>query len=167
MFFIKKIEYVRPAYFAGFVFLAILLFIYEAFYTTNLHYDFSFVGYGGTFQYHDLKVFGIPVYWFMLLCGLGITFYTSIKRHSYFDISKVKAVILPIVYLVISFIGAKILYILENIKTINHIELNGMSMFGALYFTALSMPLLSLIFKIQVWELYDFVTPFGLGFVHN
>ena len=164
MLFIKKVKYIRPAYFAGFVFLAIILFTYEALSAQKLHYDFSFIGFGGTFKYHDLKILFIPAYWFMMLLGLGINLFISIKQRKRYEYGVVKSLVIPILFLVIAFIGGKIMYIIENFQSVKEhgIELNGMSMFGAVFLFPIITLIVCKIFKLNYCEILDYCTSFGL-----
>ena len=60
--------------------------------------------------------------------------------------------------LIIAYIGAKILYIIEQSilgNTIKH-ELSGLSLFGAYYIVLLMTPVIAKLFKEDVWKLYDF-----------
>ena len=164
MFFIKKVKYIRPAYFAGFVFLAIILFTYEALSAQKLHYDFSFVGYGGTFKYHDLKILFIPAYWFMMLLGLGIDLFISIKQRKRYEYSVTKSLVIPVLFLVVAFIGGKLMYVIENFNTVkdNGIQLNGMSLFGAIFLFPIVTFVVCKFSKFDFTEILDYCTPFGI-----
>lgn len=164
MLFIKKVKYVRPAYFAGFVFLAIILFSYEAFSTQELNYDFSFIGFGGTFKYHDLKILFIPAYWFMMLLGLGINLFISIKQRKRYGYSTAKSLVIPMLFLVVAFIGGKLMYVIENFNTVkeNGIQLNGMSLFGAIFLFPIVTFAVCKLSKIDFGEILDYCTPFGI-----
>ncbi len=154
----------RPAYFALFFGIIALVFAAEGIFCKHLQYDFAFVGYGGTFKYHDLKILGIPIYWFMLLCGFAITFPMSILRCEKYGFIKLKGVVYPVILLVITYIGAKLLYIIEQSiagQTVK-LELSGVSMFGACYAVLLLTPVIAKITKENVWKLYDFYSPLSV-----
>lgn len=164
MIIIKQIKILRPAYFAGIALFAIVLFTYEAFSAHHFQYDFSFIGYGGTFKFNDLKILFIPAYWFMMLLGLVITLFISlIQRHRY-EYGIVKSLIVPLLFLVVAFTGGKLMYIIENFHTIseNGVQLNGMSLFGAIFLFPLITFLISKFTTIDFAEMLDYCTPFGI-----
>ena len=140
------------------------LFVFEALSSRHLSYHFPFVGYGGTFQYHDLKVLGIPVYWFLMLCGFGVTIAESLSKRQKYGMSRMEAILLPIAFLMTSYCGGKLLYIIENIRSFRQdgLSLDGMSLFGAVYLVLLLAPLAALVTKKKTAALYDYFTPFGL-----
>ena len=155
---------IRPVYFAAAVAVIALLFIYEALASRHLSYDFPFVGYGGTFKFNDLKIIGIPVYWLLMICGFAVSLIVSLFRSKKYLLDKKKAVASPVLFLVISFIGAKLLYLIENSAKQGalKLELSGLSLFGAIFLITAAVPLIALIYKKRVWEMYDYFTPFGL-----
>lgn len=155
---------IRPIYFSVLILLFSLLFIHEAFSVRHLSYHFSFVGYGGTFKYHDLKILGVPIYWFMLLSGFAITFVVSWFKKAQYGNSQAQSILLPIIFLVISFSGAKLLYIIENyhLYKSNGLEMSGVSLFGAIYLVLIITPIVALVTRKKILAMYDFFTPFGL-----
>lgn len=164
MIFMKKIEYIRPAYFAGFVFLAIILFTYEALSAQDLNYDFSFIGFGGTFKYHDLKILFIPAYWFMMILGLVINLYISVNQRKRYEYNVTKSLVIPVLFLMVTFIGGKLMYVIENFNTVkdNGIQLNGMSLFGAIFLFPIVTFAVSIFSRIDFAEMLDYCTPFGI-----
>ena len=155
---------IKSIYFAVAVLLIVFLFIYEALSSKHLAYHFPFVGYGGTFKNHDLHILGIPIYWFMLLLGFVVTFAVSWFRRTRYGYGKIQAMLLPIVFLVISFSGAKLLYIIENYRLfkMRGLELSGVSLYGAIYLVLMLTPIVALIDRKKILAMYDFFTPFGL-----
>ena len=164
MLIIKRIKYVRPAYFAGFVFLAIVLFTYEALSAHELNYDFSFIGFGGTFRYHDLKILFIPAYWFMMLLGLGINLFVSLKQRRRYGYSAAKSLVIPVLFLLVAFIGGKLMYVIENFNTVKEtgLQLNGMSLFGAIFLFPIVTFAVCKLSKLNFAEMLDYCTPFGI-----
>lgn len=164
MLIIKRIKYVRPAYFAGFVFLAIVLFTYEALSVQKLNYDFSFIGFGGTFKYHDLKILFIPAYWFMMLLGLGINLFVSLKQRRRYGYSAAKSLVIPVLFLLVAFIGGKLMYVIENFNTVKEtgLQLNGMSLFGAIFLFPIVTFAVCKLSKLNFAEMLDYCTPFGI-----
>lgn len=151
---------IRPFYVAFIVLVVAVFFICEGLTSKSLSYNYSFVGYGGTFKNHDLKILGIPIYWFMLLTGFVITIVMSIFRRNYYKISKAKAIVLPVIFLLIGIIGGKVMYLLENFSyvKINEIKLDGMSLYGAIYLIFLIIPVIAKCSKIKIRILYDYFT---------
>lgn len=155
---------IRPLYFAAGFFLIALLFIYEALSSQHLSYHFSFVGYGGTFKLHDMKVLGVPIYWFLMLCGFAVTFAESWCKRQKYSMNKAEALLLPLVFLIVAYCGGKLLYIIENYSAFSEsgIQLDGMSLYGAIYLVLLLTPLAALVTRKRIAALYDYFTPFGL-----
>ena len=155
---------IKPIYFSISVFLVALFFSYEAVSSQHLSYHFSFVGYGGTFKYHDLKIFGIPIYWFMLICGFIITFFVSWNRRKEYQLSNTASIICPILFIVTAYIGAKLLFVLENYEAYRNqgLELDGVSLFGAIFIILLTIPLYSLLAGKSILAMYDYFTPLGI-----
>ncbi len=164
MIIIKQIKVLRPAYFAGIAFLAIVLFTYEAFSAHDLQYDFDFVGYGGTFKFNDLKILSIPAYWFMMLSGLAISVFISLRQRHRYEYGVAKAIITPVLFLVVAFAGGKLMYIIENLHTVAEkgIQLSGLSLFGAIFLFPLITFLVSKFTTIDFAEMLDYCTPFGI-----
>ena len=155
---------IRPLFFAIIIAAFALFFVFEALSSQHLTYHFSFVGYGGTLKNHNISILGIPMYWFLMLIGLLVTIILSLKSKKFYNIHTAKAVVLPIIFIVISYIGAKILYLLENFASTRKfsLEIDGLSLYGAIFFVLIFTPLISLVFKIKTRALYDYFTPFGL-----
>lgn len=138
-------SFLRPIYFAIFVLVSSFLFIYEAFAAINLKYDFSFVGYGGTIKNHNIHVLGIPIYWFMMLCGLIIIIVYNINKRNSYHMSVLQSILISIGFLVFAYIGGKLLYVVENLNTViqGGFSLDGLSLFGAIFF----IPIVGLIYS--------------------
>ena len=147
-------------YIAITIILISLLFVCEPLICKNNVYHFSFIGYGGTFKYHDLKILGIPIYWVMLLCGFAATFVISWKKKEKYGLNKIQAIILPVILLLTAYTGAKILYIIECYDAFkkNGLELSGLSLFGAIYLVLLTTPIIALCCKKKTLAMYDFFT---------
>ena len=154
----------RPIHLAIIMGIFAAFFVYEAFSSEHLSYHFSFVGYGGTFKNHDLKIVGIPIYWFLLLCGFIITLIVSWNRCEKYHINKIGAIVFPVLFLLIAYAGGKILYIVENYIQFKKsgLELDGMSLYGAIYLVLIAVPLIAICTKKRVLSMYDFFTPFGI-----
>lgn len=155
---------IRPFYAAVLFGIIACLFVFEALSSKNLAYHFAFVGYGGTFQNHALKIFGIPVYWFLMLCGFALTFAESLSKRERYGMSRAAAILLPVAFLATAYCGGKLLYIIENFSDFRRtgLSLDGMSLFGAVYLVLLLAPVAAWITKKKTAALYDYFTPFGL-----
>lgn len=153
---------IKPRLFACAVAAFALLFVLEALLSKSLSYHFSFVGYGGTFKNNDITVLGIPMYWFLMISGLLISVFFSLKSGVKYNLSRSKSILLPIIFLFLSFLGGKLLYIAENFKYIKEFSFSGLSLFGAIFLILLATPIIAVIFKTEVLMMYDYLTPFGL-----
>lgn len=157
---LKKIVF-NPLYFAFIYAMVSAIFIIEAFTSKSLNYNFDFVTYGGTFAYVDLKILGLPAYWFLMLLGFAINFAVVYSRKEKYGFSTVKAIILPPAFLIVSFIGGKILYLIEH-PTTGKAELGGLSLFGAIILVPIVATIVSLAFKTDVALLLDISAIQGL-----
>ncbi len=131
----KKALRFRPIYPAALVFVFSLIFVIEAFAATSLNYVFDFVGYGGTFKNHDLKLLGLPAYWVLMLAGLGICLIVSFKKREKYGLRKLEAALIPLLFFVTAFVGGKLLYMLEHIGSGAKLGFDGLSLFGAIFLT--------------------------------
>ncbi len=160
---IKKIK-IRPIYPAVLYFLACLIFLLEALFVEKMDYVFDFVGYGGAFRPHDLKILGLPAYWFLMLCGFVISLGISLKGRNIYGFSLPAAWLIPVCFLLISFLGGKVLYIAEHWESVaaNGISFDGLSLFGAIFAVPLAAWLASLGKKLSFDKLLDLSTLLGL-----
>ena len=90
--------------------------------------------------------------------GMGICLH---QRKARFSLSVVQCVLFTILLTVVGFTGAKLLYILENIRdTIeNGISLGGVSFFGSVFLIPLLMPLVGLLFRLKPGQTMDICGP--------
>lgn len=141
-------------------------FFFEALLTPHLNYAFPFVGYGGTFRYHSIHLGSVSVSLYWLMHGVGVVgmVFMCLHRAPAFGISTPAAVVTAILLAVFGFIGAKILYILENWRHVmeHGISLGGVSFFGTVFFMPLVIPLMGLAFRKKPLEYLDYCTPAGL-----
>ena len=160
---VKKPSF-RPVYLAVPVFLCCLIFVIEALTGEKLQYTFDFVGYGGTFRYHDLKILGLPAYWFMMLLGLVVSIMVSVRQRRYSGLQKWEAWVLPVAFLAVCFLGGKLLYVLENWDAVaaNGINFSGLSLFGAIYMVPGAAFLATRWWKRNFWALLDLCALLGL-----
>ena len=158
----KKIEYL-PFAAAALLFLIALFFFLEAMLSKSLNYTFGFIGYGGTFKYSHVKTggFSLSLYWAAQYTGIIAMIIICLCRRAFCGIGKVKAVLTGILLFVFGFIGAKLLYIAENLKSVleNGLTLGGVSFFGTVFLLPVFMPLIGLAFKVKPGRYLDFCTP--------
>lgn len=130
----KKIK-ISPIYPAVLYLLTCSIFILEAFFVEHMDYIFDFVGYGGTFRHHDLKIMGLPAYWFLMLVGFVISMIISMNRRNKTGFTIGISCFVTAGFLLVCLIGGKLLYILENWQIVqeNGLTLDGLSLFGAIF----------------------------------
>lgn len=103
----------------------------------------------------------IPVYWLMIGVGtVGMLALTLLRRKKY-GFSVVGSVIFTVLTLAIGLAGAKLLYILENLKDTleKGIGLSGFSFFGSVFFIPLMMAALGFLFRLKPRDSLDAVAP--------
>ena len=151
---------------AAAVLLAALVFSLQALLRDSLDYTLPFVRYGGTFRYPEMRIgnFRLSYYWIMMLLGTaGMSILLSFRKKEH-GIGTLRAVLTGILLAVFGFIGAKLLYILENFRSVlkNGLDFSGVSFFGTVFFMPAAIPLIALILRIPRKGFTDFCTPAGL-----
>ncbi len=147
-------------------FIFILLFLIEAIITPHLNYTLPFVGYGGTFKYPVLQISGLSVSLYKTAMTVGIAFMilTCLYRAEKFQIKKIVAILTAIMLAIFGYIGAKILYIIENLNYIKAYGITsaGVSFFGTVFFMPIFITFMALLFKKKIIDFLDYCTPSGL-----
>lgn len=103
----------------------------------------------------------ISTYWLMLFCGtVGMGVCTYLRRSKY-ALTGIQTVLFTLLLTTVGFAGAKLLYILENIKdTIESgISLSGVSFFGSVFLIPLLMPLIGRAFRLRPGQTMDLCGP--------
>lgn len=149
-----------------FMFGVTILFITQALTSEHMNYSFRMIGYGGTFNQRGMGTDRWPIspYWVMQLLGIaGMSVLCTLRRKEV-EIRVWQAVLTGILLAIFGFIGAKLLYILENVeKVLDHgLDLGGVSFFGTVFFMPLAIPLIRRILRIKSGDYTDFCTPAGL-----
>ena len=138
--------------------------ICEALFTESMQYRFSFIGYGGTFRYTDFSVMGISTYWITMIIGLIICIFISIAEAPEYKVKKIIAGIIPIGFLLMSLLGAKLLYAIETLfsDTYGGISFAGLSLYGAIFLFPIVAFLIARFNKKRFALILDYCTPFEL-----
>ena len=138
-----------------------LLFLCDVLTSVHLNYFFDFVGYGGTFAYHEI---GRSLYWGLMLFGFATTLLLGWFRRKAYGLPGWAAVVIPVAFFLLAFAGGKLLYLLENLNTaLTHgIGLDGMSLFGAIFLVLAAGALAGRFGPVPMGVLLDYCTPFGL-----
>lgn len=109
----------------------------------------------------NLGFIEISTYWLMLAAGTAGMLVCLWKRKERFSLNGLQCVVFTLLLTVVGFSGAKLLYILENIRdTIeNGISLGGVSFFGSVFLIPLLMPLIGRGFRLKPSETMDICGP--------
>lgn len=148
---------------AAVMMLIAIIYMQQALTGEHLNYALPFVGYGGTFK--DMRAKGgFSLYWAAHIVGIiGMSTISYVRRKE-IGINTVQAVLTGVLLAVFGFIGAKLLYIVENLSHVLKygITLGGVSFFGTVFFMPLAIPLIALILRIKSKDYIDFCTPAGV-----
>ena len=152
-------------------FLTLLLTLFYSIYALThkpAEYTLSFIGYGGTFNRVKTGVnnWALQPYWIMHIVGIaGMCALCTLRRNE-ISIKVWQGISTGILLAVFGFVGAKILYIIENWNSVakNGISLSGVSFFGTVFFMPAAIPIIKriLLIKIKDSEFMDFCTPAGV-----
>lgn len=157
---------IRIKYLAIIYFCFVVIFLSEALVTPHLNYWLPFVGYGGTFRYSSIHIgdISISLYWFSYIVGIIGMVVMCLYRANAYQVKKCSAVLTAVLLAVFGYIGAKILYTLENIEYVmkNGNSLGGVSFYGTVFFMPLVIPLMALAMKKKPSSFLDYCTPAGI-----
>ncbi len=153
--------------FAGILILAVCscLLIYDAATYNGEYYKFAFTGEGGHFKYRNYNVGPIGLSLICQLTGFVFTFVSSFLRGRRYLLNLLSAIFLPILSYAEAILGAKILFAIEGAigkGSFDNLDFTGFSLFGSLYFTVISIPIMALIFKRNIRDTFDLCAVFGL-----
>ena len=153
----------HPVVYAGIYLVFSLMFVIDALTTKHLDYFFPFTGIGGVWRYPRIQLFGFSISLYATMCIVGLILSTIVLvvRRKIYNVSLVKAIITAIYSVSTGFIGAKILYCLENTDKIKQegLNFNGVSFFGTVLLLPVFIFFLSLIFKKSYFDFMDYCTP--------
>lgn len=113
-------------------------------------------------------VFSIPVYWYAILIvlSIGIAMFMYYKRDGKFNISFDDIIDLSLILIPISFIGARIYYIIFNLEYYTTLEkvLNikdgGLAIYGGIIGGAITAYIFCKKRKISFLDLTDYIIPY-------
>ncbi len=150
--------------FAIIFFVLTLVFTMEALFTKHLNYTLPFVGYGGTFKFHNFLFCGLSLYIYAYIVGVIGMILMCIYRKDKYNISYIISIITAVLLALFGCLGAKVLYIIENYDYVanNGISFGGMSFFGTVLLMPIVISILGLCFKKKPCEFLDYCTPAGL-----
>lgn len=156
-------------FYAGIVVVAVTaLFLFDALFSKHLAYLFPFVSYGGTFRWHSIKIANmkISLYWSAYIIGIALMAVLCMSRRKLCKLSIAKSITTAILLVVFGFIGAKILFLLENRTALQQgeiqMEWGGVSFFGTVFFMPIVIPIAGKFLKIEPFTYLDFCTPAGI-----
>ena len=108
-------------------------------------------------------LFGVTfsTYWTVFALGALMMFVLNCFRGKRKNIGIIKAVLLTFGAIAISFIGAKILYYIENPQKLitNGLRFDGVSFFGSVFLVPVAMCLLAKAFRMDYYRLLDYISP--------
>lgn len=125
----------------------------------------SIVGNGGRFNKSYDTVLSTYSYYFIMLIGIASCVLASLLRREIFGLGKPSAIVLPILFGVQAFVGAKIMAVVEEIVFSGELTLRGLltqSMFGGCYMIFLYAFIVSKATKKDMLEVLDFFAPFAM-----
>ncbi|GEM_PF-3495303 len=151
---------------AVFLLSALLFFFLEAVLVKDYHYLLNVVGIGGVFRYHSVSMFGVSVslYWLMHVIGVFLMIWICLIRAKQYKVSSTEAIITALYLAVSGYIGAKLLYTVENLQRVlqNGIGIGGVSFFGTVFFVPLAVYVYTKIRHKEPAVFLDYCTPSGL-----
>lgn len=103
----------------------------------------------------------LSTYWMMLVVGAVGMGICLDQRKVRFSLSSVQCILFTCLLTVIGVLGAKVLYILENLQYTleNGISLGGVSFFGSVFLIPLLMPLIGFLFRLKPGQTMDVCGP--------
>lgn len=147
-------------------FLAVVVFFFEAIVTPSLNYILPFIGYGGTFRFHSISLgsMDLSLYWLMHGVGLFCMIMLCLFRRNVYNVRKTEAVVTAVLLAVFGFLGAKLLYVLENLRTVmqNGLSFGGVSFFGTVFLMPLVITFMALVMQRKPSVFLDYCTPAGI-----
>lgn len=160
----KKFLRFRPAYLIIPVVVMCIICICEALFAESMQYGLDFIGYGGTFKYTGFSVGGISTYWITMIIGTIICVYISVSEAHEYKVNKVLAGVIPVGFLLMSLMGAKLLYAVETMfsDTYGGVSFAGLSLYGAIFIFPLVAFLIARFDKKRFALILDYCTPFEL-----
>jgi len=124
-------------------------------------YCYQWLAYGGVFKYKDIKVLGLSIQNALMILGLFVCAGLSSIKSKQYGFTIGGSILATVVFFLFSYLGAKLLAgverCIDNGWTVWSME--GQSLFGVLYISMVAIPLMALVFKKKVSDLFDFFAP--------
>ena len=158
----QKRKFLIPLFAAIPVALLSIVMILEALCYNGTSYFLPFVDNGGVFKFTDIRVFGIRLYYILMIIGLMVAVIVSLQKREQYGYTKLQAAVLTILYFLQAFLGAKILFGVEKVigaGTLKAWNMSGLSLFGTLYLSLIFVPIFAVFFHKKVTDTFDFITP--------
>ena len=162
---VKRLMYAAPKYLAVIAACVAAFFIQQAFAFAHGGNVASFVDYGGVFRVPDVHIFGLSLYYVLMIFGLLVTIAFALLRAKAFGFGVVTAVLIPVGCVLEGLIGAKLLFGLEKVivsGSFSAFSMSGQSLFGSVFLTFLLVPLTAKLLKKDTRLLYDYIAPFWI-----
>ena len=147
---VKRLMYAAPKYLAVIAACVAAFFIQQAFAFAKGGYVASFVEYGGVLRVPDVHIFGLSLYYVLMIFGLLVTIAFALLRAKAFGFGVVTAVLIPVGCVLEGLIGAKLLFGLEKVivsGSFSAFSMSGQSLFGSVFLTFLLVPLTAKLLK--------------------
>ena len=108
-----------------------------------------------------LGTWKIDTYWLMLAVGAFGMFLCVLYRRKYFPLQWGTGVIFTLILTVVGVLGAKLLFVLENLQETleNGLSLGGVSFFGSVFLILMLMPLVGRLFRLRDGQTLDLCAP--------
>ena len=127
------------------------------------NYPFGFIMTGGEFACKNLHIGGasFSLYYTMHIVGFVGGAIVLLKRRKRYEVKAWLAIVTDVLLLIFGFAGAKILYILEDIKKTleSGFSLGGVSFFGTVFFLPPLVMLFALLIKKKPLVFLDYCVP--------
>jgi len=109
----------------------------------------------------SLGTLKIDTYWLMLAVGAFGMFLCVLYRRKYFPLKWLGSVIFTLTLTVVGVLGAKLLFVLENLRETleNGLSAGGVSFFGSVFLILLLMPVLGRLFQMHGGQTLDLCAP--------
>ena len=161
----KRVMYAAPKYLAVITACVAVFFMQQAIAYGKGDQVVSFVDYGGVLKIPDIRIFGLSLYYLLMIFGLLVTIGISLLRARQFGFGVIAAVLIPIGCVLEGLLGAKLLFGIEKVLyrgDLSAFSMSGQSLFGSVFLTFLLVPPAAKLMKKDSRLLYDYIAPFWI-----